>query len=203
MQKRFELRSFVRSNHVVTSGKNSQSNGYSIHTHQDYPILQHKSNSPEIPVRILNNPDTPVPEVHLLSNGRYHVMITNAGGGYSKWKDIAVTRWHEDTTRDNWGTFCYIHDESSGEFWSTTHQPTLKRSKNYEAIFSEGLAEFRRQDQNFDMHTEIVVSPEDDIELRRIHLTNRSRTRRTIDITSYTEVVLASSASDTFTSGIQ
>jgi cyclic beta-1,2-glucan synthetase len=72
-------------------------------------------------------------------------MITNAGGGYSKWKDIAVTRWREDTTRDNWGTFCYIHDESSGEFWSTAHQPTLKRSKNYEAIFSEGLAEFRRR----------------------------------------------------------
>jgi cellobiose phosphorylase len=152
--------------------------------------------SPGVPVRILNNPDTPVPEVHLLSNGRYHVMITNAGGGYSKWKDIAVTRWREDTTRDNWGTFCYIHDESSGEFWSATHQPTLKRSKNYEAIFSEGLAEFRRQDQNFDMHMEIVVSPEDDIELRRIHLTNRSRTQRTIDITSYAEVVLASSASD-------
>ncbi|MGE5861742.1 MAG: GH36-type glycosyl hydrolase domain-containing protein, partial [Ignavibacteria bacterium] len=118
------------------------------------------------------------------------------GGGYSKWKDIAVTRWREDTTRDNWGTFCYIHDESSGEFWSTTHQPTLKRSKNYEAIFSEGLAEFRRQDQNFDIHMEIVVSPEDDIELRRVHLTNRSRTRRTIDITSYAEVVLATSASD-------
>ncbi|HCY75140.1 MAG TPA: cyclic beta 1-2 glucan synthetase [Ignavibacteriales bacterium] len=152
--------------------------------------------SPGVPVRILNNPGTPVPEVHLLSNGKYHVMITNAGGGYGRWKDIAVTRWREDTTRDNWGTFCYIHDESSGEFWSTTHQPTLKRSKNYEAIFSEGLAEFRRQDQNFDMHTEIVVSPEDDIELRRIHLTNRSRTQRTIDITSYAEVVLAESATD-------
>ena len=153
-------------------------------------------NSPGVPVRILNTPDTPVPEVHLLSNGRYHVMITAAGGGYSKWKDIAVTRWREDSTRDNWGTFCYIHDESSGEFWSAAHQPTLKRSKNYEVIFSEGLAEIRRRDQNFDMHMEIVVSPEDDIELRRIHLTNLSRTRRTIDITSYTEVVLASSASD-------
>ena len=153
-------------------------------------------NSQGVPVRILNTPDTPVPEVHLLSNGRYHVMITAAGGGYSKWKDIAVTRWREDTTRDNWGTFCYIHDESSGEFWSAAHQPTLKRSKNYEVIFSEGLAEIRRRDQNFDMHMEIVVSPEDDIELRRIHLTNLSRTRRTIDITSYTEVVLASSASD-------
>ena len=95
-------------------------------------------------------------------------MITNAGGGYSRWKDIAVTRWREDTTCDNWGTFCYIRDVASGEFWSTAYQPTLKRSKNYEAIFSEGRAEFRCRDHDFDTHTEIAVSPEDDIELRRI-----------------------------------
>ncbi|MEJ2613615.1 MAG: hypothetical protein P8Z35_01535 [Ignavibacteriaceae bacterium] len=150
----------------------------------------------EAPVRTFSNPDTVIPEVHLLSNGRYSVMITNAGGGYSRWKNIAVTRWHEDSTCDNWGTFCFIRDNESGEFWSTAHKPTLKRSKNYEVIFSEGHAEFRRSDQNIDMHTEIVVSPEDDIELRRIHLANRSRARRTIDITSYAEVVLASSASD-------
>ena len=47
-------------------------------------------------------------------------MITNAGGGYSRWKDIAVTHWREDATRDNWGTFCYLRDVASGEFWSTT-----------------------------------------------------------------------------------
>ncbi len=123
-------------------------------------------------------------------------MVTNAGGGYSRWKNIAVTRWHEDSTCDDRGTFCFIRDTDSGDFWSTAYKPTLKRAKNYEVIFSEGHAEFRRTDQNIDMHTEIVVSPEDDIELRRIHLTNRSRTHREIDITSYAEVVLASSASD-------
>ncbi len=105
-------------------------------------------------------------------------MITNAGGGYSRWKDLAVTRWREDSTCDNWGTFCYLRDVTSGEFWSTAYQPTLKRSENYEAIFSEGRAEFRRRDHDFDTHTEIAVSPEDDIELRRITITNRSRTRR-------------------------
>jgi cyclic beta-1,2-glucan synthetase len=56
--------------------------------------------------------------VQLLSNGRYHVMLTNAGGGYSRWKDLAVTRWREDGTCDNWGTFCYIRDVASGNFWS-------------------------------------------------------------------------------------
>ena len=110
----------------------------------------------------------------MLSNGRYHVMVTNSGGGYSRWKDMAVTRWREDSTCDHWGTFCYIRDVATGAYWSTAHQPTLKRSEHYEAIFSEGRAEFRRRDHDFDSHTDIVVSPEDDIEMRRIRITNRA-----------------------------
>jgi len=158
--------------------------------------LRATSTGLETRVRVFNSPDTPIPEVQLLSNGRYHVMITNAGGGYSRWKDIAVTRWREDVTRDGWGTFCYLRDVDSGEFWSTAYQPTLKRPEKYEAIFSEARAEFRRRDYDFDTHTEIAVSPEDDIELRRIRITNRSRRRRAIDVTSYAEVVLASPAAD-------
>jgi cyclic beta-1,2-glucan glucanotransferase len=152
----------------------------------------------EIPIRVINTPDTPVPEVQLLSNGRYHVMITNTGGGYSRWKDISVTRWREDTTRDNWGTFCFIKDmeQDSSLFWSSAYQPSLKEGENYEAVFSQGRAEFRRRDHSLETHTEIVVSPEDDVELRRLHITNRSKKKRYIEITSYAEVVLASSNAD-------
>ena len=132
----------------------------------------------------------------MLSNGRYHVMVTNAGGGYSRWKNIAVTRWREDSTCDNWGMFCYIRDVTSGDVWSTAYQPTHKGSEKYEAIFSEARVEFRRRDHDIETHTEIAVSPEDDIELRRITVTNRSRTRRVIELTSYAEVVLASPAAD-------
>ena len=151
---------------------------------------------PETPIRIFYGPDTPTPEVQLLSNGRYHVMITNAGGAYSRWKDLAVTRWREDPTRDNWGTFCYLRDVDSGMYWSTAYQPTLKLSEEYEAIFSEGRAEFRGHNHGYSTHTEITVSPEDDIELRRLHITNGARTRRTIEVTSYAEVVLAPAAAD-------
>ena len=81
----------------------------------------------ETPIRVLDTPDTPSPEVQLLSNGRYHVMVTNAGGGYSRWNDLAVTRWREDGTRDPWGTFCYLRDVDSGTTWTTAHQPTSRR----------------------------------------------------------------------------
>ncbi|MFY9317227.1 MAG: glucoamylase family protein [Burkholderiales bacterium] len=151
---------------------------------------------PEMPMRVFSTPDTRIPGVQLLSNGRYNVMITNAGGGYSRWKDLAVTRWHEDSTADNWGSFCYLRDTASGQVWSCALQPALKRTESYEAIFTEQRVEFRRHDANFDTHTEIVVSPEDDIELRRVRVTNRSRSRRTIEVTSYAEVVLASPSAD-------
>ncbi len=150
----------------------------------------------ELSIRVLRNTDTTVPEVQLLSNGRYHVMVSQSGGGYSRWKDIAVTRWREDGTRDNWGEFCYLRDVATGDFWSTSYQPTIQKSDTYEALFSEGRAEFRRRDHQFETHTEIVVSPEDDMELRRVHITNRSRSRRTIEITSYAEVVLTAAADD-------
>jgi cyclic beta-1,2-glucan synthetase len=146
--------------------------------------------------RIFNTPHTPAPEVHLLSNGRYHVMVTTAGGGYSRWRDLAVTRWQEDATGDGWGTFCYLRDVETGDFWSVAHQPTLKRAAKYEAVYSQGRAEFRRVDGDIETHVEISVSPEDDIELRRISVTNRGKTPRTIEFTSYAEVVLATPAAD-------
>jgi cellobiose phosphorylase len=150
----------------------------------------------EPPVRAFSGPGTPHPEVQLLSNGRYHVAVTNAGGGYSRWKDLAVTRWREDTTRDNWGTFCYIRDIASGVVWSTTHQPTCYPSERFEAVFSEARAEFRSRTHGIESYTEVAVSPEDDVELRRLHLTNCGRTRRTIEVTSYAEIVMAAPASD-------
>src|SRR2546421_6705924 len=150
----------------------------------------------ETPVRVFQTANTPVPEVQLLSNGKYHVMVSNAGGGYSRWNDVAVTRWREDATCDHWGTFCYIRDLATGRFWSSAHQPAIKRLEHYEAIFSEAKVEFRCREGELEAHTEIAVSPEDDVELRRVTLTNRSRKRRVVEITSYAEVVLASPDAD-------
>ncbi len=147
-------------------------------------------------LRAFDSPSTPSPELHLLSNGRYHVMVTNAGGGYSRWGELAITRWREDPTRDAWGTFGYLRDVDSGELWSIAHQPTLQRATRYSAIFSHGRAEFRRRDGEIETHVELAVSPEDDAELRRVSITNHGNDPRTIELTSYAEVVLATPAAD-------
>jgi len=142
-------------------------------------------------MRVFTDPNTPIPEVHLLSNGRYHVMATHAGGGYSRWLNLAVTRWREDATCDCWGTFIYLRERDTGHYWSTAYQPTLRKSDHYEAIFVQARAEYRRRDQGIDTHTEISVSPEDDVEIRRVTLTNLSSRTRHIEVTSFAEVVLA------------
>jgi len=195
MQKRFESDPSFQATTLLLQERIPKTTPF--HSHAAEPSgLRATSSGVETPVRAFTSPNTPIPEVQLLSNGRYHVMINNAGSGYSRWKDIAVTRWREDSTCDNCGTFCYIRDATGGDFWSTAYQPALKQRKTYEAIFSEGRVEFRSGGHVFDMHTEIAVSPEDDVELRRVNITNHSRTRRAIDVTSYAEVVLASPAAD-------
>jgi len=147
-------------------------------------------------MRTFGGPDTPRPEVQLLSNGRYHLVVTNAGGSYSRWRDLALTRWREDATSDNWGTFCYLRDVATGAFWSTASQPTRQPADRFETVFSEARVEFRSRTNAIESYTEIAVSPEDDVELRRLRLTNCGRTRRTIEVTSYAEVALATPAAD-------
>ncbi len=150
----------------------------------------------EVQMRIIRTPSTALPEIQMLSNGRYYAMVTNSGSGYSRWKDISVTRWHEDATIDNTGIFCYIRDLDNESSWSAAFQPSLKTAESYEVVFSQGRAEFRRLEQNFETHTEIVVSSEDDVEMRRVHISNRSRRKRTLEVTSYAEVVLTTAAAD-------
>ena len=146
--------------------------------------------------RVLPDPNTPSPEVHLLSNGSYHVMATNAGGGYSRWRDLAVTRWREDATCDCYGTFVYLRDRDTGRYWSTTYQPTRQKPERHEAVFVQARAEYRRLDHAIEAHTEICVAPEDDVEIRRVTLTNLSGDIRDIEVTSYAEVVMAPQDAD-------
>jgi len=166
------------------------------HVREDRVTGRTRSGTAEPVTRVFGNPNTPIPEVHLLSNGRYHVMVSAAGGGYSRWNDLAITRWREDPTSESSGVFCYICDPKTRRCWSGAFQPTLRAGRHYEAVFSPGRAEFRRQDDQVETHTEIAVSPEDDLEIRRTRLTNRSAAARSLLCTGYAEVVLAPGSDD-------
>jgi cyclic beta-1,2-glucan synthetase len=193
MQKRFEADREFQTALLLLQERVPKSTGYYSGSLDNQNLT---AVSTTIEIRVINTPDTPVPEVQLLSNGQYFVMITNAGGGYSRWRGLALTRWREDSTCDDWGAFCYINDRTQDTFWSTAHQPTLKAADHYEAIFSQGKAEFRRRDGDIETYTVIVVSPEDDVEVRRVHLTNHSRQKKNMEVTSYREIVLTEAAAD-------
>ena len=131
-----------------------------------------------------------------MSNGRYHLAISNAGGGSSRWRDLMVTRWREDATLDCWGTFVYVRDAATGDFWSVTYQPTLQPAEHYEAIFAGAHAEYRQRQHDLEIQAKICLSLEDDVELRRVVLTNHSQAPRLIELTSYAEVVLTVPGAD-------
>jgi cyclic beta-1,2-glucan synthetase len=146
--------------------------------------------------RRFRSPHGATPRTQLLSNGRYAVMLTTAGSGYSRWRDLAITRWREDVTRDAWGTYVFIRDVDGGEGWSAGYQPRGGEPDSYEVTFSEDRAEFVRRDGAIGTTLQVIVSPEDDAELRRVSLTNLGAKSRELELTSYAEVVLAPPAAD-------
>ncbi len=140
--------------------------------------------------------DTPMPMVHYLSNGHYGLLISNAGGGYSHWNDLALTRWRPDTTLDNWGCWLYVQDLERGALWSATRQPLAGAPEHEEALFFPHMASFRRRERDITLQTEISVAPDDDVEVRRITLINESDQPRRLRLTTYGEVALAPAAAD-------
>ena len=146
--------------------------------------------------RRFTSPHHVAPRTHLLSNGNYSVMLTAAGSGYSRWRDVAVTRWREDPTCDPWGCYVFLRDVVSGQVWSAGYQPVGREPDSYDVAFFEDRAEITRRDGRLLTSTEILVSSEDDAEVRRVSVTNEGSRVREIELTTYTEVVLAPAGAD-------
>jgi cyclic beta-1,2-glucan synthetase len=171
------------------------------------PTLHHISTRDRVPsvrsvgevapsVSKFDTPHTSAPKTQMLSNGRYSLMVTNTGGGYSRWGEHEITRWRSDRTEDRWGTFCYIHEADSDRVWSNAYHPVGGKAESYSASFVLDRAVFRRVDDGIHCDTEVVVSPEDDVEIRRITLVNRSIRTRRLELTSYVELSMAPHGAD-------
>ncbi len=149
----------------------------------------------ESPERIFSG-DTAIQRVQLLGNGRYSLMITNSGSGYSRWNDFDVTRWRADTTLDDWGTFIFIRDQNSGSTWSATAQPLNKDRGESSVAFSADRADFRRVFLGIESTMAVTVATEDDVEIRRLIITNRSRKQRVLEFTSFAELAMSPQGAD-------
>ena len=147
-------------------------------------------------VREFDTPHDAIPRTQLLSNARYSVMLTAAGSGYSRWQNLSITRWREDSTLDCWGTYIFLRDEQSGFVWSAGYQPVCVEPDDYSVSFYEDRAEFTRHDRSMKTMLEVVVSSEDDVEVRRVSLTNLGSRARDIQVTSYAEASLIAQAAD-------
>jgi cellobiose phosphorylase len=145
---------------------------------------------------VVETPESVTPKINLLSNGQYSIMISNSGGGYSKWKDFDITRWRSDTTCDAWGNFFYIKDVQSGAYWSYAYHPTNAVSDHYSVSFKADRTEFKRRDNQIDTQTDVFVSSEDNAEVWILTFINHSSKKRELEITSYMELVLAPHATD-------
>ncbi len=147
-------------------------------------------------VREITRPDTPRPHVALLGRQPYTVMVTHAGSGFSRYEDIAVTRWRADGTTDAMGQFCYVRDVTADRLWSTAHQPVCAPADAYRALLASDRVSFNRADGDIETRTEITVVPDDAAEVRCVTLTNHAQSAREIELTSYGEVVLGPADAD-------
>lgn len=134
--------------------------------------------------------------VALLGNGRYTVMLTEAGSGYSRWRDLAVTRWREDPTRDHWGSYVLLRDVDSDACWSASPQPFGAQADAGQANLEDGCARFVQRSATLTTTLEVAVAADHDMELRRLTLRNTGTAPRTIELTSYAELVLGPAAAD-------
>ena len=195
MRRRFGEEPAVRATELLLQERTPRTVAVARPVSEGEPRLHVRDEIPPV-LRRFRSPHDPTPRTHLLCNGGYSVMMTAAGSGYSRWRGLDVTRWREDTTRDQWGTFVFVSDGESGKTWSAGYQPAGVEPDRYDAIYSEDRVEIHRRDGAIATSLRVVVSTEDDAEMRQISLTNFGVRTREIDITSYAEIVLAPPAAD-------
>jgi cyclic beta-1,2-glucan synthetase len=197
MRERFHTEPSIRATELLLQERTPRDVSV-VHPRAEEVNTAARINEVQLPeVRRIFTPHEQRPQTHLLSNGRYSIMLTSAGSGYSRWRDLGVTRWREDPTCDDNGSYLFLRDVESGNVWSAGYQPSGVEPNSYAVTFTEDRAEITRTDGTITTTLEIIVSPEDDAEVRRLSISNSGSRDRIIDVTSYSELVLAPPAADT------
>ncbi|MCQ0970237.1 protein ndvB [Paracoccus sp. TK19116] len=156
--------------------------------------ISHASASESISV--VDEPGRARTEVALLSNGHFATTISATGSGRSVLNGVAVNRWHPDPTCDRGGIYLLMRDVQSGEWWSATTSPCAGENEKARTIISDHKAEFFKTANAIESRVEVIAATEANADGRRLTLRNRSGSDRTIEVTSYGEIVLDEPASD-------
>jgi cyclic beta-1,2-glucan synthetase len=162
--------------------------------HQQFDAVRPSPAIPLDPWRV--SPDAPYPQVHTLSNGSYSLLINAAGSGFSRRGGIELTRWRPDATLDDRGAWIYVEDRLDGRLWSVTRQPTMTPPDRSEVSFYPHRVEVERQDGDIVARTVVAVAANEDVEIRRVSLTNHGDSSRVLALTSYGEIILSQQSAD-------
>ncbi|MFA6236469.1 MAG: glucoamylase family protein [Bacteriovorax sp.] len=195
MQDRFHADPIVRSTELLLQEKIPEHSAI-VSYQEEKPFALNIKEETFSNVRYFKEPLSQYPQVQILSNGQYSIMLSTVGAGFSVCNGQSIHRWNEDPTLETNGSFIYLRDHHDNKIYSNTFAPLNEKHGIYRASFTEHKIEFWRKDENIGCHTEIVVSPEDNVELKVITLNNTSQEVRDIDLTSYLEPVLARAEDD-------
>ncbi len=196
MRARFHAEPIVRASELLLQERTPRDVAVARPRVEEVPGAQSVRELVQPHTRRFSSPHGATPRTQLLSNGRYAVMLTAAGSGYSRWRDLAITRFREDATSDDSGSWVFLRDVASGERWSAGYQPSGEAPESYDVSFTEDRADFVRRDGAITTRLEVIVSSEDDAEVRRVSFTNHGARTRELEVTSYAEILLAPAAAD-------
>ena len=132
----------------------------------------------------------------LLSNGVYSVALRPNGAGLSRWKTQNINRWRDDLQRDEYGSFIYVRTEGQAKLHSLTAHPAPHPGWRYRARFLADRVQFDAVGSDFAATTTVLVSPEDDTEIRTVSIHNLSDSAVTYEVISCFEAVLADARAD-------
>ncbi len=189
LQRRFHMDPMVKATEVLLEEKRSPvlvllaRYGYSIN------IDQQEFQEKPVESRSITELSPAIPEAHVLSNGRYLLMLTSDGQGFSRCGDIMVNRWRPEWVGQSHGQFIYVRSIESGQVWSSAYHPTLVHPDEYQTTFSADKVEFHRRDGLITTRTDITLSPLENFELRRVTFSNQGDRPAVLEATSYLEVV--------------
>ncbi|MBL8348322.1 MAG: carbohydrate-binding protein [Rubrivivax sp.] len=137
-----------------------------------------------------------LPPTQLLSNGRYAVALRPNGAGWSRWHGADISRWRDDALRDAHGSFVYLRRHGESAALSITQHPAPDPDAHYRARFGADHAVFSAIWPDLRVQCTVWVSPEDDVEFRRVELWNTSAGSIELDVLSAFEICLSEARAD-------